>query len=958
MNLRGLIPALLFTFGVAMSHAAEPVAPPENATPALNLAAPEAVLDLGSAVSPRGVRDPSDPSGSWFTVAVQNRSDVPVARVLAANDPPAAGLALMPMADRPALIEAAVSDSTVVVEHATALGGNAFRVVLPAQHAATLALHFQGVGSRPPLLAWAEPAMIAHNRQAALLTGMVSGLLTAAMGFAVGAALLSGRVFARWAGLFLLTIVAANLITTGVLDGGWLASLSGPYALFAFALALAVAAAIRLVDHVAPLEAFAPRAAIWRDRAALAVMVLGAAAFAGVPMMGLLVRMIAIVAAAAAAGYLAHCGRLGVAGARRLAPAAAIFALVAAAAGFNALGLLGESLTAPGAIGGFSAAGALLVALATAVPVEPAMERLRELQKAHGHDDLQATLTDEGFEQQRELAAVTASHQGVFDLDLQSGLLSVSPEAAALLGLAAGTTELSGDDWLSRIHADDRGVYQEALEHYRRESGMAFRLEFRALGARGRTAWFELRATMIGQGPEASRCLGLIADVTARKQLEAEELPANLIDGLTGLGNRAALLQRLDEVGKESRRAMLAVFDLDRFKAVNDSLGREGADAALRAFVARLEQEFAGQNGVGQAALFRVGGDMFAALAQSGDAASFGDRIIAATAEPYRITAREVYLAASVGIAPAKNAEDGQDLLAQAELAMVEAKRAGGGRVSIYSAALPATAPRDSVALETDLRRALEKSEIEVHYQPIMRLKDGSVAGFEALLRWRHPERGLIEPEEFVPYAETSGLIFPLGSLALGRAADDLARWQQFFPSKPSIFVSVNVSWRQIADKNFAKELTSLLQTASIAKRSLKLEVTEGAVIAGAADAEAALNRLKNLGLGLAIDDFGTGHSSLSRLKRFPFDVIKIDKSFIADAHDKAGAAILNSIISLARELKLAVVAEGVEAEKDATLLRQMNCEYGQGFLFSAPLPASEVGKFISAASARGIAVG
>jgi len=251
------------------------------------------------------------------------------------------------------------------------------------------------------------------------------------------------------------------------------------------------------------------------------------------------------------------------------------------------------------------------------------------------------------------------------------------------------------------------------------------------------------------------------------------------------------------------------------------------------------------------------------------------------------------------------------------------------------------------------LRRALERDEIEIHYQPIIRLRDGVVAGFEALLRWRHPERGLIDPDEFIPHAERSGLIVALGRVALRRAAKDLTRWQQFFPMKPPLYVSVNVTWRQIADESFAKELGSVVKRAGLPKSSLKLEVTESALMAGAERAEAGLKRLKGLGASLAIDDFGTGHSSLSQLARLPFDTIKIDKSFLASARDSAGAKILASIVTLAHELKLAVVAEGVETEADAALLKKLGCEQGQGYLFGAALPEAKVPAFISAVHSR-----
>ena len=939
---QSLFALLLFAFPALAEGASNPIAT------ALDFAISAPVIDLGPSVQPRPFKDPADPNGAWFTLAIQNRSAQPVARVLAAAEPPTLGVALAAPRGRPMLIEAAAPDSSIRIERAVAFGPNAFRVQVPAGRSANVALHFTNVAARPTVLAWSEPALIAQNRQAGILSGLVSGLLTAAMAFAAGAAVISARIFPRWAALFLFAVMIAELTINGVFDGRVLTALSGPYALFALALALAVAAGIRLVDYVAPFEAFHPHAAYWRDGVALGVLAIGIAAFAGVPIAGLAVRLLALGGAAALAGYLTHCGRIGIAAARRLAPAATIFALVTAVAALNALGVFGVNVVAASSIGGFAAAGTLLVALATAVPVEHSIERLREFEQAHKHDDVQALVTDEAYDQMRDLAAVAASHQGVFDWEFESGQLSLSAEAAALVGLPGGAVELSRDSWRARIHPDDRSVFEQALWEYRHHPGMAFRVEFR-IRAAGRTIWCELRATMTGQGPQAERCLGLIADVTARKNWDSADT-RDSIDALTGLGDRLALQVRLQDMGTVPEQCALAVFDLDRFKAINDSLGRDAADVALAAFVERLEHRFAKERDTGRLTLFRVGGDMFAALGfDIGDLDAFGKNILAATSAPFEIADRDVYLIASVGVAGGGDGLDGPAMLAHAERAMIDAKRQGGGRVSLYTAKSATPALRDPVALETGLRRALERGEIEVHYQPILRLADLRVAGFEALLRWRHPERGLIPPEAFVPYAEESGLILPLGRFALQRALHDLAQWQRLFPGKPPIFVSVNVTWRQIADPVFADEFASLLAAAAIAKGSVKLEITEGAVMREASRAESALRRLRDLGAGLAVDDFGTGHSSLSHLRRFPFEAIKIDKSFIADAHDRSGAAILRSIVNLAHELKLAVVAEGLESEAESLLLRDMGCEFGQGFLFGSALPAGEIAGFIAA---------
>ena len=279
------------------------------------------------------------------------------------------------------------------------------------------------------------------------------------------------------------------------------------------------------------------------------------------------------------------------------------------------------------------------------------------------------------------------------------------------------------------------------------------------------------------------------------------------------------------------------------------------------------------------------------------------------------------------------------------------AKRRGGDCARVYEAALEADVPQDAVALEADLRRALEKGEIAVFYQPIMRLKDGVVAGFEALLRWQHPERGMIAPADFIAHSEETGLIVALGRFALEQAASDLAHWQRYFPVTPPLFVSVNLSRRQLRDKGFEELFGQVLKDSQIAPGSLTLEITESAV---GSDAELSgmLTRLRAAGAGLSMDDFGTGASSLSRFRSLPFDTIKIDKSFLArhagSDLSNDSAVVLSSIVSMTHDLGRAVVVEGVESEGDATWLNSLGCAFGQGYYFSLPLSPAEALAFIA----------
>jgi len=289
-------------------------------------------------------------------------------------------------------------------------------------------------------------------------------------------------------------------------------------------------------------------------------------------------------------------------------------------------------------------------------------------------------------------------------------------------------------------------------------------------------------------------------------------------------------------------------------------------------------------------------------------------------------------------------------LIKNAELALIAAKRQGGASARLYSAEMENLAPGDSVALESDLRQALSEGQLALHYQPIIRFTDRSVAGFEALLRWQHPVKGLIVPGDFIAHSEETGLIVALGRFALEQASADLAHWQRYFPITPPLFVSVNLSRRQLRDAGFEALLKSVLSSSGIAEGTLNLEVTESTV--AAEDRQPMLERIRAAGAGLSIDDFGTGASTLSQLRNLPFDTVKIDKSFLARHGgtdiDTDGEVVLSGVVAMAHDLGRAVVVEGVESEADAVFLAKLGCEFGQGYHFSQPLTGSEVLDYIA----------
>ncbi len=502
--------------------------------------------------------------------------------------------------------------------------------------------------------------------------------------------------------------------------------------------------------------------------------------------------------------------------------------------------------------------------------------------------------------------------------------------------------------WIARVYTDDRDIYRQAVTDYRDQPGLAFRIEFRVRSEAGRYPWFELRATMMGERDRATRCLGLMADVTMRKDAEAAVADRALRDPLTGLGNRVALMEELDQLGGGLRAdAVFALLDVDRFKSIHASLGDAGGDEILAGVARRLTDKFGSR-----AKVFRVGGDGFAVLMPNAgaNATAIGTTLVDLCSRPFPHTGRDVFAPASAGVVLGRDAEDPLELLKNAELALLQAKRQGGACARVYLRELEAFAPGDAVALEAELRAALQANQFDVYYQPIVRLVDGAVFGFEALLRWRHPTKGMLLPAEFIAHAEETGLIVPLGRFALERAARDLADWQRYFPLEPPLYVSVNVSRRQFRDEALQDIVRSILAENEVSPGTLRLEITESAISSGET-ARATLENLRAMNVGLAIDDFGTGLSTLGQLKDIPFDVLKIDKSFLSapnTGRTEDGEVILASMASLARELKRGVVIEGVETADDVARVTALGCDFAQGFYFSKPLSANEALDFIA----------
>jgi diguanylate cyclase (GGDEF)-like protein/PAS domain S-box-containing protein len=551
---------------------------------------------------------------------------------------------------------------------------------------------------------------------------------------------------------------------------------------------------------------------------------------------------------------------------------------------------------------------------------------------------------------ERQALAVIGAGDIVWDWDVPRDRVVTTPDIANQLGNTASSLQGPVRNWLPVMHSDDRDRFRSTLdailENRRGRIGQIFRLRAND----GHYHWYALRARpVIGSDGEVVRCVGTLVNVTEQKKAEERLLHDAVHDNLTGLPNRELFLDRLSNVmnmarGESNLHPTVFMIDIDRFKQVNDSLGMSAGDTILLTISRRLARLMKPQD-----TLSRLSSDQFGLLLASesdpGRIAAFAEALRQATRAPIAYAKREIVLTASVGLITwTKTATTAEDFVKDAELAMYQAKRFGGDRIEPFRPAFRAIGS-DKLQLESDLRRALERDEISMAYQPIVKLDEGTIAGFEALMRWEHPRRGAISPSEFIPIAENSGLIVQLGLFAIQRAAEDLFAWQEQFP-KLDLFVSVNLSSTQLIRQDLINDVRSVLSRIHLNPGSLKLELTESVLMENPEQSAHVLARLKTMGIGLSLDDFGTGYSSLAYLTRFPFDIIKIDRSFVkGDQPQKT--TLLRSIVSMAHDLGLAVVTEGVESESDALQLRQMGCEYVQSFMFGQPTSREDATRMI-----------
>ncbi|MEQ1769659.1 MAG: EAL domain-containing protein [Devosia sp.] len=565
-------------------------------------------------------------------------------------------------------------------------------------------------------------------------------------------------------------------------------------------------------------------------------------------------------------------------------------------------------------------------------------------------------------EVERRALALTGSGDFVYDWNIERDRVSVSDELSVRLGERRGSLKGPIKRWLDRIHPEDRDRFRTAFDTLVELRRGKVSTDIRLATHDGNHRTFRMRVKpVLGGDGQVTRIVGTMQDVNEDRASRDRLLHDAVHDSLTGLPNKQLLLDRLE---RSLARAKLpngikpAVFliDIDRFMELEERVGHSAADSVLLAIARRIARVMRPLDTVA-----RLSGDQFAVVlaseAAAGKIAETAEQIRKALKTPFNFGDRDLTLTASIGVTIYDgNPATAEDVLRDAELAMYYAKRLGGDRIEAFRASARSIAAYTR-ASEEDLDRGLRHGELEVQFQPIMDIHSGEIAGAEALMRWNHPQRGVVSPEEFVPLAERTGLIERLGRLTFEQAAGQTREWVDTLPLDEDFFVSVNLSPSQLQTETLLADMRSLLNEHRQISTHLKLEITESQIMTNPEHSAYMLEALKNLGLRIALDDFGTGHSSLSYLHRFPIDTIKIPAAFVRMGDDSGmnhtQGPIIRSIVALANELDLTVIAEGVETLEEIERLQQLNCHYAQGYAFGAAVSGSDLGKRLAAQMGR-----
>ncbi len=556
--------------------------------------------------------------------------------------------------------------------------------------------------------------------------------------------------------------------------------------------------------------------------------------------------------------------------------------------------------------------------------------------------------------EQRYALAIHGSHDGLWDWDLTTGKVYYAPRWKELLGLAEDEVGDQPEAWFGRIVSSGLAEFHLCLTRHIEGENERFDIEIEMNHTDGTTRWMLCRGAAVrGEDGKAVRLTGSLADITDLKHAQDELLKMAHHDRLTGLANRALFTDRLSHAiarakrNPEYRFAVLFL-DFDRFKVINDSMGHGVGDRLL---VGMAERILGVVREVDMVA--RFGGDEFVVLLDGvqsvSNAEELSGRLLAALAKPFTIDACEIVSTASIGVVGSEfGYENAEDVIRDADSAMYQAKAEGKARYCLFDAQMYTHAVR-RLKLEQDLRHCDFQEQFKVYYQPIINLESGEMSGFEALLRWDHPEYGRVEPDEFIGIAEETGTIVELGEWVLVEACTQLARWRVRFDEASDMSINVNLSKRQIMHADLLNVISGTLERTGIPASALKLEITETTVMENSQSIITVMKQIRELGVHLAMDDFGTGHSSLSCLHQFPIDQLKIDHGFIKNMQEhREFAAVMDAIVTLAHCLHLDVVAEGIENNDQLVQLQAMDCRFGQGFLFARPMPSKEATDYLA----------
>lgn len=551
---------------------------------------------------------------------------------------------------------------------------------------------------------------------------------------------------------------------------------------------------------------------------------------------------------------------------------------------------------------------------------------------------------------ERQSLALTGSGDIVWDWDVARDRLTTNPDISKNLGHPPNSLHGSLRNWLPMLHPNDSDSFSTSLDIMLEVKKGRIHQEFRIRASDNHYHWFSLKARpVIGANGEVLRCVGTIQDITEQKTIESRLLKNAVRDSLTGLPNEELFLDRLQThliLGERDSNLLptVVVIDLDSFKQVNKAIGMAAGDTIMLALTRRIRRLLKEED-----LMARLSGDQFGIVLMSEtdpkSIAELTDAISRAIKAPIDFAQKALTVTASIGMFTVVNTNaSAKEILADAELAMLHAKRFGGDRIEPFKPAYRSTG-LSFLSLQENMKNAISRGEISVVYQPIVKLDSLEIAGFEALLRWKDPKKGIISPAEFIPLAEKNGYIFELGLFALKNAVDSMSNWHSILGDLP-IFMSVNLSAAQLMKTDLFDDIIAEISHSKCRPSKFKFELTETIVMGNPDIAAATFEKIKEAGMGLSLDDFGTGYSSMSYLTQFPFDILKIDRSIIVGKSEKH-TRMRKSIVSLAKDLELQIVAEGIETTKDAEILSELGCEYGQSYLFGKPNGPDETLKLL-----------